>query len=286
MKKSIWALGLVLACSVSVLAGGFSLKLTGGVAAIDGGDYNRAVQGANDLTRALYLNVNGGLAKLDRGLNLEVEGIFEITPHFGLGLGLGYCSTREADTVGYDWVWGGRTYHDTIMTVPKFFTVPVTLNLHYRVSLVFGVKLDLAAGLGLYICGFDYHNRQTSTQFDWQFDYSWKASKAALGFQGGLGLELPVIGRLSFVLDLFGRWARVGDIMGSFAVDGSIAGLSYSTSGKHHYFWYYEAKSKGVRYSQTAFQEEQPSGLAIDQARKGFFDYTGIAAAAGFKIRL
>jgi len=97
---------------------------------------------------------------------------------------------------------------------------------------------------------------------------------------------LPLGRSLSLVLNVFGRYARVNDIKGSWTVSGSLAGFPYTDSGDNHYFWYYELTSGGTVYPQTALQEHEPRNFAVSNARKGHFDFTGVAAAAGFKINL
>jgi len=285
MKRRLVTIAVCLLYSAPLLAGGFSFKIAGGVAALSGGDYNLGVQGSNDLNQAGFSNVNGVFRKLSRGLNLGVEGIIQLTPRFGLGLSVGYCRTREGDTVAYDWSAGSATFHDSITVKPDFYAIPVTLNLHYSVPLG-PVRLDLTAGAGVYLSWFNYEAQFNSTQFDWNYQYTWKGSKAAFGAQGGLGLEVPLGRSLSLVLDVFGRYARVGDIQGSWTVGGSLAGFPYADSGDDHYFWYYELSSGGKAYPQTALQEHQPRNFAVSNARKGHFDFTGVAAAAGLKINL
>jgi hypothetical protein len=285
MKKSLLAAGACLLFSIPLLAGGFSLKVTGGVAALTGGDYNLGVQGSNDLNMASYSNVSGGFGKLRRGLNLGVEAIVQLTPRFGVGLGVGYCRTRQGDTVTYDWSAGGSTYHDSLTANPDFFAIPVMLNLHYELPLG-PIRLDLAVGAGAYLCWFNYDAQFSSSQFDWSYQYTWKAAKVAFGAQAGLGLELPLFRGLSLVLDIFGRYARAGDLKGSWTVSGSLAGFPYSDSGDDHFFWYYELTSAGITYPQTALQLHEPRNFAVSNARRGHFDYTGAAASAGFKINL
>jgi hypothetical protein len=285
MKRRLSATAVCLMCSAPLLAGSFSFKITGGVAAISGGDYNQGVQGSNDLNQASYSNVNGVFRKLNRGLNLGVEGILQLTPRLGVGLGVGYCRTREGDTVSYDWSDSFGTFHDSMTVKPDFSTIPVTLNLHYAVPLG-PFRVDLTAGAGVYLSWFNYDDQYSSTEFDWNYHYTWKAQKAAFGAQGGLGLELPLGSSLSLVLDVFGRYARLSDIKGSWTVSGSMGGFPYADSGDDHYFWYYELTSNGTVYPQTALQATEPKNFAISNARKGHFDFTGVAATLGFKINL
>jgi hypothetical protein len=286
MKKRLAIAAMVLLLCAPLLAGGFSLKIMGGVAALSGGDYNLGVQGSNDLNLASFSNVNGAFAKLNRGLNLGVEGILRLSPRFGVGLGVGFCRTREGNTVTYDWNAGSTSYHDSITANPDFYAIPVTLNLHYYAPPLGPVRLDLTAGAGVYVCRFNYDDKFSSSQFDWSYHYTWKASKIAFGAQAGLGVEVALSRVLSLVLEVFGRYARVGNIRGAWTIAGSMGGFPYAESGDDHFFWYYELASGEKVYSQTALQLHQPRNFAVSNARKGHFDYTGVAAAAGFKINL
>ncbi len=285
MRKLLLTTSLCLACSLTAFPGSFWLKAGGGVATINGGDYNRSVPGSNDLFRVLYTNVSGVLAKLDRALELQFEAGYDITRRFSVGIGVGYLSTSEKSTIEYDWRIPAATFHDTLTVHPRFSAVPVTLNLHYFFPLG-PVRLNLGAGAGVYLCHFSYENLYSSTQFDWNFDSLFTADKAVLGFQGGLGVEVSLGRRLAVVLDVRGRYARANNIKGDGNVSGSFFGSPYSVSVPGQYLWYYEFVAGEKSYPQTSFQAYEPKNPDISNARRGHFDFTGVAATLGFKVNL
>lgn len=285
MKKTFLVAVLSLACCLPALSGGIWLKVSAGQATIGSGDYNRGVQGTNDLYRALYSSVNGVFSKLDRGLDLALEVGYAFSSRLGLGLSLGYLQAREEDTVEYDWQALASTYHDRITVKPNFHAFPLMANIRYSFP-VGKVRLNFMAGAGVYLCRFSYSQDYTTTQFNWNYTYVLIGDKAVPAVHGGLGLEVPLPGRLSVVLDVLGRFARAEEIKGAWTLSGSLNGLDYSESGENQYFWFYDFKSGETQYPQTSFQEYEPKSYAITNARKGRFDFSGFVIAAGFKISL
>ncbi|MHB8054579.1 MAG: hypothetical protein ACYDH3_04970 [Candidatus Aminicenantales bacterium] len=283
--KAFLGLVFVLTSSFSAISGGIWLKASAGLATFGGGDYNRGVVGANDLYRMIYSNVNGVFSKLDRGLDLALEIGYPLSSRLSLGLGVGYLQTREEDTVEFDWKGGPAAFHDRISAKPFFQAIPLMVNIRYSLP-VWKIRLNFMAGAGTYLCRFRYDQDYRTTQFDWNYSYAFKASEAIPAVHGGLGLEVPLSRRLSFVLDVEGRFARANEIEGDWTLSGSLEGLAYSESGKNHYFWRYDFKSGDLLYPLTSFQEFKPTNPSITGARKGRFDFGGFVASAGFRINL
>ncbi len=259
------------------------IKAGGGIATLNGGDYNRAVPSSNDLYRVLYTNVTGVLAKLDRSLDLALEAGMAFGRRWSLSVGLGYLSTKEESRIAYDWKFGPDSYHNTIAIGPHFSALELSLNAAYVIP-IGPVRLNLEAGPGLYFCRFASDSDFTSTQFDWSYSYRFLAHRVAPGVRGGVGLEVAVSRRLAVVLDVLGRYVRVNDITGTGTVSGTIAGSSYADSLPGQSFWSYEYVTGGASYSQTAFQAFEPTSYLITNARKGHFDFTGVSATLGFKF--
>ena len=282
MRKMLSAVLLGLILLPAVYGGQFWLKAGGGVATLNGGDYNRAVPGSNNLYRVLYTNVSGVLAKLDRGLDLALEAGVGFGRHWNLSVGLGYLSAKEVSNIAYDWKFGPNTYHDTIAIDPHFSAIELSLNAAYVIP-IGPVRLNLEAGPGLYFCRFASDSDFTSTQLDWSYSYQFRADRVAPGVRGGVGIEVAVSRRLAVVLDVLGRYVRVNDIQGTGTVSGTIAGASYADSLPGQSFWYYEYVTGNVNYPQTSFQAFEPTSYLITNARKGRFDFTGVSATFGFK---
>jgi hypothetical protein len=229
--------------------------------------------------------VNGVLSKLNRGLDLELEAGLQLTPRFSLTVGIGYLSTREQDTIAYDWSAAGTTFHDTLEIRPHLTAVPLLLSLQY--SLPLGpVRMNLAAGPGLYFCRFAYRTDFSSTQADWSYGYSFIAHRVVPAFQARLGAEVPLGHRLSILLDVLGRYARVSEIRGRGTVSGTLAGSPYSAELAGQEFWYTEYVLDDASYPQTVFQAYEPYSHLLANTRPGRFDFTGIALRLGIKVSI
>lgn len=285
MKKAL--LGLVL-CLLIVTAGfsmGFSLKLKGGAAYIGGGDYNSAIQGTNDEYAASYSSVSGTFSKLSLGMDLGAEFILDINENFGIGLGVDYMSfSRNAQVATGNWTFIIFPITDTDSIEPNISTIPVTLNLHYKVP-AGPVKFDLFAGVGYYISKVKIHRIMTTTFLALGSDIDFSANKGAFGFQGGVGIDIPIGGNISFIVDVTGRYARLSDIEGDYTQINTIFGVVQpATTGSDYYFWADKYTYNGTAYQMFNLSKNGPSGAAYSDVRHGNFDFSGVSGQAGIKI--
>ncbi len=285
MKKVLTAVFLLLFLSTVGFSMGFSLKLKGGAAYVSGGGYNTAIQGINDYNLAYYDNPTGTFSKLNWGMDLGGELILNVNESFGIGLGAGYLSlSRDAEEFSGDWSLWIFDFTDTESIATSFSTIPVTLNLHYFLPLG-GMNLDIYGGVGMYISKVKIRDIITSTFLGLGVDTDFEASKSAFGFQGGIGLDIPVSGNISFILDVTGRYVRLTDLQGEYTAAARVLGVwGTPVTGNNYYFWTYDYTSGGTAYPGFTLAETGPSGSSYSNVKHGTVDLSGVAAQAGLKI--
>ena len=264
-----------------------TIKLAGGLGYSTGGDLAAGIRGQSALL-AQEFQATGAFLVPKTGLNLAGEIVFYPWAHFGIGIGEGYFQTVKQSSVSYS--NGDLQVQETIN--PRIRTTPVmvTLNLHWDVPLTSWLHVDVSGGAGLYSAtlNWDYKNSYTLADLSGSEHYTFRASKNAVGYQGGLGLEYLVSSRVAIVLDLVGRVASIGPFSKGVWTDqlsGSTA--QPGTSGNDHTFWYYNWTSGSQTYAQIAFQANQPTGdPAITNVRTGKIDLNGFAAMIGIRIAI
>ncbi len=288
MKKTLALIGLVLSLASAGPAIDLSLKLTGGAAFITGGDYNAGIKGANAYLAAFGRDVAGEFSRLDLGMDFGAEVVLGLTDRLGVGIGVGYMRfSRSREEVAYDWDILGLTFHNTDFLAPSVTAVPLTLNVHY--SLPLGrIRVGVFGGVGYYLSKMRVESGFESDFFGTSSDVVFESAKVGgrFGFQGGLGVEVPMGGNFSFVVDLVGRVAGLKDIQGDYTRSGTFLGIPFSFSGNDAYYYTEQQRFQGVFYQMNDWitDADAPSSPAYRNVRHGTFGLSGISGQAGIKF--
>ena len=284
MKRTAGVLLLVLALAGSGYALEFSLKLKVGAAYISAGDYNDGVAGANGYYAARYANVSSTFSKLGLGMDFGAELMVDITQRLGLGLGFGYMHVSTGtDRIEYGWSFLSWTFRNQETQAVRTSAMPLTLNIHYRIPLQ-GLNLRVFAGAGFYLGRMEFERTFQSDFLEIGETVTFEANKNAFGFQGGLGVEIPLSGRLFLTADIAGRYARLSDIEGYGEFTPTIFGLEQPPrTGGDYFFWYYEQTLDGTRYERTGVGQSEPAGPS---PRHGRLDLSGVSVQVGIKFNL
>jgi opacity protein-like surface antigen len=282
MKKLFLIGVLCLSLTAAAFSMGFSIKATGGLSLLFGGDYNSAVQGQNDI----YNNVagvteNSELSKLSLGLDFGAEFILQFTPSMGVGIGAGYLHASNDSTLK---VTGGAVSLSE-QFVPNVSAIPFTLNFHYFLPLGSRMKLHFFAGPGLYVI--------TSPEFKAATTETMGAielakltttftpdTKVVFGFQGGAGIEFDMSPNFGLLFDMAGRYLSVSNITGSWITEGHVGLIPISIS-KTGTLYYYEAQISGSYYGALVSSDTLPSGVNIRNAREASISLSGIQFQLG-----
>jgi hypothetical protein len=298
---------------------GFSLKLGGGVGYLfnGAGDLEKTRQGyeqyCTDWVETYYTSdFNWKKQSILPGFGIEA--MLKIGDSFGVGLGTAYLGfTRKGDYALYydrvlsEW-YGTETYANAelIDISYKMSAIPISLNFYYFLPMD-GMSLYFFAGPSIYFGSLthdwadDYHN--TGELVSW---YYWdekvdfqqnmttqeKASCTAFGFQGGIGLELPLSPMFSLAVEAFGRYAAFSNWTGTWTDSATVtrknwhelygwwytdtANFSAGGSGTiFSYDYYYSNEDKW--YKQMWMDDVAPSGSYIRNVRKASINLNSVA---------
>jgi len=280
---------LVVLCLCCVLASygfgsGFSLKLSGGLSYLMGGDYNDIIQGRTDDYRSEpTLSVSSDLKKLTLGWNAGAEAIMLFTDSLGVGLGIGYISASNESTMSGT-LLGVIAMADTYR--PTISAVPITLNFHYFLPIGPTMNVHFFAGPGLYFGSVKFENEVSISLFATDTTISMKPeSSTAFGFQGGLGLEIGLSSNIFLALDVQGRVASFSELKGPWTATGTLLGVPVSFSGTGT-LWYRETPNSGTYYANWDISTTQPTGIGNRNVHAASFSLSGVSAQLGFRIAL
>lgn len=292
-KKIAAALAAALILSAAGAAFGqteqVSFKLSAGLAAIRGGDYNAGVTGLNAYMEDTGLAPSGSFGRLKNGPDLQFEIVNFWGPHFGVGIGGGYYIIENTSTVtmqGFNPEF--PSYALVSARTPKVSTIPFFLNVHYRMALTPRLGLDAYAGGLFEVVQFSFARHDTSTLDALDLTETFKASGVSLGAQAGLGISFRLFKSLSLVLDGVYRGTKISNLKGNwFLTQTTTSGGTETNSNSSYYLWAYDLTTGGKTYPQTGFFDAAgPSGAEISAARKAEIDLSGFCAFISLRVSL
>lgn len=267
----------------------FVVKLNGGMSYISGGDINANLEGINDYWfDAEYIDIQEGKFKpvhLGFDLGAEMTINFNVTPKVGIGFGLSYIQGSKKSTVEgtYPW-WGEETFFSDTINI-KVSAIPITLSLYFDLPVADTINVVANAGIGYYLgtANWDY----SEDEENWQWKENWKSKSNALGFHGGLSLELDISKDMTFVIEGIGRYAKLKGLKGDFIWENIYEGSYYEGTTEDATFWYYEwhSSNTGKKYPTIWFDDEKPSGARISNVREAEINLSGFSIRAGIKIK-
>jgi opacity protein-like surface antigen len=263
----------------SLSYGQFSLRLTGGMVRIAGGDYNKGMDGRNDFARDNYFNISGTYEGLTFGMNFKGEIVFNFNDRMGIGLGSGFVQVSRDSHISYGYSPTESAENDQF--TPNVRVVPITLNFHYKVPLLAKLNLDLSVGAGYYLTKMDFEMINSGPT--WRDTYTFHSTKGLMGFQGGVGLEYTLSNQLALVLEAGGQYAKLSEVKGDFVYDGL-----FHDEGPDAILWYYDYDYRTATfrkiYPWIDLRTYDPTDPAHTNVRKGELDLSGFSALAGIKI--
>ena len=284
MKKLILIGVLCLSLTAVGFSMGFSIKATGGLSLLLGGDYNTIVADQNALAHTMAgTTVDSEFSKLGMGLDFGGEFIFLFTDSMGIGLGAGYITASKESTLGLHdgpFIWN-RTY------TPSVSAIPITLNFHYFLPLGSGLRLHFFAGPGLYITSVKFDFNTTIPTWLTNFTESFTPDgKLVFGFQGGLGIEIGLSRNIALLLDTAGRYVNISGLTGPWEITGTFFGLPIppGTTGTGTFYYAEALDTGGIYYAYPTVSTTMPSGAGIRNAREASISLSGIQFQTGIRI--
>jgi hypothetical protein len=263
----------------------FSLKINAGIGTVSGGDIADGIKGLSDLLAASFSS-SGTFVFPGSGLNFCAEFIYHLNPKIGAGFGIGYFSAGKESQVTYTI----EELHVTHTLKPSVGIIPVTASIHFYPPFASKIKLDLAAGLGVYLAHLNHDEAvSVSSRASGTFDYTYASgSKMGFGFHAAVNAEYPLSPKLSLVAGVLARFASVALSTGDWTeTDTGIFGDS-SASGSDHAAWYYDYTPTvgGSTYPQIVFAKDAPTGSDVANAREAKLSLGGLVFSVGVRIGL
>jgi len=281
----------------AVAGGKISLRLWGGWSYLAAGDVNAGTQAFFDWGKTYFAplpggTIEGGYEPLHGGYEFGGDVIFQLSPKIGVGIGAGYLQmSKDAPytpmmTIMVDPFYGPEI---DFTASTKISAIPIRASLF--LSLPVSRKLDVTAHAGIsYYLQAEYHA-------DWFVDIPneiWtgpfsslttaaEKKTAAIGLQGGLGVEYRFIRLLSLFLEAQGRYAKFKGFEGTSAsVPGDYGGVlpSFSETGK----LYYESVPAIPGSPRWIMVQSAPPAGPGGTPREAAVDFSGVSFMAGIKI--
>jgi hypothetical protein len=283
MKKLVLTGILCLSLAGGALAVDFSIRATGGMNLLFGGDYNAGVQGQNDFYNDVPgVVINSEFSKLSTGLDFGAEFVVHFTDSIGVGLGTGYISASNDSTLAAHYAILGISQQ----YMPTVSAVPLTLSFHYFLPLGSNLRLHFFAGPGLYFASLKFDLILIGTlggleavAENIQFRPD---GKVAFGVQGGLGLELGLGSRLALILDVGGRYLSLSNFSGPVTVTGhdGLIPIHIDTTAT---LYYLEEVAAGNVYGNLTVDNTMPFGSNV---RAASISLSGFRFLAGVRVNI
>jgi hypothetical protein len=290
MKKAI----LIAAAAALLLVGAVpalpeeqvAFKVLGGLAQVQGDDYNKGILGAYEYTRDTSDSLSGSYKTLKSGTDFQAEIINYWGYHIGIGIGGGYYRVTNASGVTGTASVPDPTYQFSSTYIPKISVIPFFINLHYKVPLASRIGLDVFAGPVFQVIQFGFRREATSSLNSLSELETFNASGTALGFQGGLSFSCRILRGIALVADGFYRSSKVSNIKGNWFLTSTSSSGTVTNSSSSYYLWAYN-DSQGAVYPRIGFFDANgPTGGNISDARKANLNLSGVVGMIGLKFSI
>ena len=303
----------------------FGLKLGGGIGYLfnGAGDLEKTRLGfqsyAADWVETNYTSTFNW-EKLSILPDFRFEAILKIGESFGVGLGTAYLTFTSKGDYSLDhyhvvnpW-WGSYThqYTDVYSRSYKMTAIPISLNFYYFLPMN-GMSMYAFAGPSVYFGSLKhdltdnfYEQYSDTSWYYWNEAYNYQVDIAgteestctAFGFQGGIGLEIPLSPNFAFAVEAYGRYAGFSNWEGTWSVSAETFyeeyyepwGWWYSSSGSGSdsgagFLYYAEWQGwTGDYYGEMWLDNVAPSGSGVRNVAKASLNLNSIGILAHIVI--
>ncbi len=265
----------------------FSLRVHGGYSYLQAADANTGSGGWFDFYEILAaeegLTTEGGYSPFHGGYDFGADFIFQLSPRFGVGIGVGYLQSSKTSTMTIS------SIDETVLMngTPKLSAMPIRLGVFTTWPL--GGKWNLTANAGAaYYAAVKY---SAFLRLEAEVDGEWLEQSITanmnrlgnIGFQGGLGLEYALSPRMFLFVEAQGRYASFKNFDTATSASDSSFGTPTEDVGKI----YLETNTvpEGT-WSWFVVSETTPMPEPGVTVREPKFDLSGFSLQVGFRIRL
>jgi len=284
MRKAIVIAFIFLVATVWVFPRNVAFKLTGGLAWINGDDYNRGIAGENTFIRDTTVTMSGAYKTLKSGMNFQLEILTYLGADMGIGFGGGYYRLAHESRVTSSGLQAGVPFNSESTYKPYVSVIPFFVNLHYMKRLASHLNIDIFAGPLFQIAQFSFENPSKTSLLSMDQTVTFTASSTSLGFQGGFGLNYEISAAIALIAEGCYRYGKISDLQGNWAAIGSSASGPINNSSSEYYFWLYDYTLGGTYTRIGFFDNSGPAGNSVTGARKAALDLSGLTVSAGIKF--
>jgi hypothetical protein len=287
MKKAITiaaAAALLIAAAPAFCQEQVAFKLLGGLAWIQGDDYNRGTLGAFQLAKDTSDSLTGSYEQLSKGWSFQAEIVNYWGSHVGVGIGGGFYRMTSTSGVTGTASVPDPTYQFSSTYTPKISVIPFFVNLHYRLQLAPRIGLDVFAGPVFQVVQYGFRRDATSSLNLLSELETFNASDTALGLQGGITVGFRIIRKVTLIVEGFYRSAKVSNIKGNWFLNRTTSSGTVTSSSNSYYLWSYDFTSGGVYPLIGYFGAAGPTGQGVTNPRKAGLNLSGPAVMIGVKF--
>jgi opacity protein-like surface antigen len=278
-----FALGLLAAVPLRAADGvppKFQIRLYGGLSYLEGGDANDGVGGifrSYSEGASLYgYSASGAFKPAHLGMGFGGDFIFQITPNFGIGVGVGYMQASKTSTMTF--ISGTTLQFDG---KPSFSAVPLRLGLFFTYPMGPSLNFNFNVGGGYYMAKMTSMLRISSEAYYEQLDNEAKAN--GFGFQGGMGVDFRIASNVFLFIEAQGQMANFGGFEGTGALSFS-GGSSVNETGKLYYFE--ETFETPILYPIIKVASTPPSGSWVHNLREAKVNFNGGQIVVGILLKI
>lgn len=274
----------------------FSIKLTGGWAYMNGGDFNRYLKDYDNYLSEMTDYEGGEIKTLQYGSDLEGELRWNVNSKFAVSVGVGYMSEKNKSYFEYTGPFPFQALFEgkqNYFIKPKVKTIPLKLGIHYTLPLSSRINLFLNGGLGYYFSKASLYKCHWSSNYGGYLvihtkEENYDISSNGLGFHGGIGFEYDIANNLALVLEFQGRYARIKNLKGNrfynltFGVNPGVEEEGILYIGERDL----TVEGYGENCPDLIISQSKPSGDEFQNIKRAVLDLSGFSFRAGIRIRL
>ena len=265
-----------------------SLRLYGGYAYLGAKDVNAGALEYFGLMELYEASVSGtmtgGYKPLHGGLDLGGDLIYQITPRFGVGVGMGYVdASRDSLATLTD---GELSVEVTEAVSLK--AMPIRLGVFFDFPVAAKLSLTADAG-GDWYTGLKLRAANRLTQSDGSYmDFSFTGARNGfagnIGFQGDLGLEYKLSPKLGLFVEAAGRYARLKTFDDALEAVAWSGGESDSMTGTLYVVT--ETASEMGTFTMFYVSPASPTPKPDETFRVPKIDFSGVSLRFGIRVRI
>lgn len=266
------------------------LRVHGAYSYLMAKDVNAGSGGVYDFYKLLAeyggYGLEGDYQALHGGYDFGADLVFQLSPRFGVGVGLGYLrSAGKADMT--------LTIEDQELAIaggPSLSAVPLRLGLFATLPISGRLSLTANAGAAVYLALRFHDNYGYEQGAIWgrqEIVANRTSLSADLGAQGGLGFDYRIASRWSVFVEAQGRYARFKNFGNVTIQVASAEGGSQTREGKIYLRSQILATDPPVVFNTFVVEDTPPApdppDIVISEPK---FDLSGFCLQAGIRIRL